>query len=131
MESQVWTDVLAEEDIKLLEDVAVMTNSLLTQVYIFIDLMKQYIELVEQSSIFTPVEEENKNDDMSDVPTQTATEPAPDSMGNRAERRAKKTPFDAVGKPSVQPHIGYLPDYCGCVHNYSYSRRNNYDGKGY
>jgi hypothetical protein len=57
------------------------------------DLLKQYIDLVEQTSIFLPDVVENKNDDMSDAPTQTATEPAP---ANRAERRAKKTPFDVV-----------------------------------
>ena len=90
MESQVWNDVLAEDDIKLLKDVEIMTNNLIGQVYIFIDLLQQYNQLVEQSSIFAPDVEENKNDDMSDVPTQT---PAP---ANRAERRAKKTPFDVV-----------------------------------
>ena len=94
MESRVWIDVLAEEDVKLLDDVAVMTNSLISQVYIFIDLLQQYIQLVEQSSIFTPDGDEDKNDNLSNVPTQTA-EPAP---ANRAERRAKKTPFEAVKK---------------------------------
>lgn len=93
IETQVWTDVLAEDDIKLLQDVLVMSNNLITQVYVFMDLLKQYIDLVEQSSIFAPDAVQDKNDDMSDAPTQTATEPAP---ANRAERRAKKTPFDVV-----------------------------------
>jgi hypothetical protein len=95
MEVQVWTDVLAEEDIKLLNEVAEMNTALISQVYVFMDLLKQYIDLVEQTSIFAPDIVENKNDDMSDGPTQTATEPAP---ANRAERRAKKTPFEAVKK---------------------------------
>jgi hypothetical protein len=90
MEAKTWHDLLPEEDIKLLEDVEVMTNNLIGQVYVFIDLLQQYNQLVEQSSIFATDLEENKNDDMSDGPTQT---PAP---ANRAERRAKKTPFDVA-----------------------------------
>jgi hypothetical protein len=94
MESQVWIDVLAEDDIKLLKDVEIMTNNLIGQVYIFIDLLQQYNQLVEQSSIFATDVEENKNDDMSNGPTQTF--PAPPS--NRAERRdkEKKLPFDKL-----------------------------------
>ena len=94
MESKAWNDLLPEEDIKLLEEVVVMSNNLISQVYIFIDLLQQYIQLVEGSSIFTIDGGEDKNDDMSNVPTQTP-EPAP---ANRAERRAKKTPFDVVNK---------------------------------
>ena len=107
MESQVWTDVLAEDDIKLLKDVEIMTNNLIGQVYIFIDLLQQYNQLVEQSSIFAAVEEENKNDDMSNGPTQTLHDVAIGGMAaerraqEKAERRAqekpkKKTPFDVV-----------------------------------
>jgi hypothetical protein len=99
MESQVWTDVLAEGDINLLKDVEIMTNNLIGQVYIFIDLLQQYNQLVEQSSIFAPAEKENKNDDMSDGPTQT---PAP---ANRAERRAKKTPFDVAKEKGHTPNV--------------------------
>jgi hypothetical protein len=117
MESQVWTDVLAEGDIKLLKDVEIMTNNLIGQVYIFIDLLQQYNQLVEQSSIFAPVEEENKNDDMSDGPTQTVSEPALGS--NRESRRAeekkykknppqgqkprRKTPFEVAGQNLGEP----------------------------
>lgn len=93
MESKLWESKLDEGDIKLLNEVAEMNTALISQVYVFMDLLKQYIELVEQTSIFAPDILENKNDDMSDAPTQTPTEPA-----NRAERRAKKTPFEAVKK---------------------------------
>jgi hypothetical protein len=95
MESKFWESKLDEGDIKLLNEVAEMNTALISQVYVFMDLLKQYIDLVEQTSIFAPDIVENKNDDMSDAPTQTATESA---MGNRAERRAKKTPFEAVKK---------------------------------
>jgi len=113
MESQVWTDVLAEDDIKLLKDVEIMTNNLIGQVYIFIDLLQQYNQLVEQSSIFAAVEEENKNDDMSNGPTQTFPDPAMGS--NRADRRAqekkksplpqgKKLPFDVAKEKGHTPN---------------------------
>ena len=93
MESKTWDELLPEEDIKLLNEVAEMNTALISQVYVFMDLLKQYIDLVEQTSIFAPDTIQNKNDDMSNGPTQTSPEPA-----NRAERRAKKTPFEAVKK---------------------------------
>jgi hypothetical protein len=92
METQVWTDVLAEDDIKLLQDVEVMAGNLVSQVYVFIDLFHQYIDLVQSAAIFSPDFVEPENIDANVYPTQT---PAP---ANRAERRAKKTPFEAVKK---------------------------------
>ncbi len=93
METQVWTDVLAEDDVKLLQDVEVMSGNLISQVYVFIDLFHQYIDLVQSAAIFSPDFVEPESND-ANVSTQTsAPEPA-----NRAERRAKKTPFDVVNK---------------------------------
>lgn len=96
MQSQVWTDVLAEDDVKLLQDVEVMSSNLISQVYIFIDLFHQYIDLVQSAAIFSPEFVEPESNDANIYPTQT-----PPIGGNRAERRAekpkKKTPFDAVG----------------------------------
>jgi hypothetical protein len=94
METRVWTDVLAEDDIKLLQDVEVMAGNLVSQVYVFIDLFHQYIDLVQSAAIFSPDFVEPEPIDANVYPTQTAPEPA-----NRAERRAqdkKKTPFDVV-----------------------------------
>lgn len=94
METKVWEDKLDEEDIKLLQDVEVMAGNLVSQVYIFIDLFHQYIDLVQGAAIFSPDFEEPENIDANVYPTQTSPEPA-----NRAERRAqekKKTPFDVV-----------------------------------
>ena len=54
METRVWTDVLAEEDVKLLEDVNVMADNLISQVYVFIDLFHQYIDLIQSAAMFTP-----------------------------------------------------------------------------
>jgi hypothetical protein len=94
METKAWHDLLPEEDIKFLEEVEAMSTTLISQVYIFIDLLQQYIQLIEQSSIFAPDSDQTKNDDMSNGPTQTF--PAPPS--NRAERRdkEKKLPFDKL-----------------------------------
>jgi hypothetical protein len=94
METKVWEDKLEKEDIKLLEDVRVMSDNLISQVYIFIDLFHQYIDLVQSAAMFTPQYGQPKENDANVYPTQTA---AP----NRAERRAqekprKKTPFDVV-----------------------------------
>lgn len=90
METQVWTDVLAEDDVKLLQDVEVMAGNLISQVYIFIDLFHQYIDLVQSAAVFSPDFVAPSSNDANVSPTQT---PA-----NRAERRAKKTPFDVAGK---------------------------------
>jgi hypothetical protein len=93
METQVWTDVLAEDDVKLLQDVEVMAGNLISQVYVFIDLFHQYIDLVQSAAIFSPDFTAPEPND-ANVSTQTSA-PAP---ANRAERRAKKTPFDVVNK---------------------------------
>lgn len=98
METQVWTDVLAEEDIKLLQDVEVMSGNLISQVYIFIDLFHQYIDLVQSAAIFSPDFVEPSENDANVYPTQTSATAGP-TPANRADRRAqekKKTPFDVV-----------------------------------
>lgn len=86
-----WTNTLTEDDIKLLQDVEVMSGNLISQVYVFIDLFHQYIDLVQSAAIFSPDFVEPESND-ANVSTQTSA-PAP---ANRAERRAKKTPFDVV-----------------------------------
>ena len=92
MQSNVWNDVLAEDDVKLLQDVELMSGNLISQVYIFIDLFHQYIDLVQSAAIFAPDFVAPEENDANVSPTQTfASAPA-----NRAERRAKKTPFDVV-----------------------------------
>jgi hypothetical protein len=117
MQDKTWTDTFAvtfpEEDIKLLKDVEVMTNNLIGQVYIFIDLLQQYNQLVEQSSIFAPAEEENKNDDMSDGPTQTVSQPALGSNreSRRAEEKKKSPPPQGRKMPfQVAKEKGHTPN---------------------
>lgn len=94
METKAWDDKLEEEDIKLLEDVRVMSDNLISQIYIFIDLFHQYIDLVQSAAIFSPDFVEPSENDANVSPTQTD---AP-LVGNRAERRGRKTPFEAVKK---------------------------------
>jgi hypothetical protein len=100
METRVWTDVLAEGDVKLLEDVNVMADNLISQVYIFIDLFHQYIDLIQSAAMFTPQYGQPKVNDANVYPTQTP--PKDSALGDhrsRAERRArekKKTPFDVI-----------------------------------
>ena len=89
-----WNNSLDEDDVKLLQDVEVMSGNLISQVYIFIDLFHQYIDLVQSAAIFSPDFKEPTENDANVYPTQTSA-PAP---ANRAERRAKKTPFEAVKK---------------------------------
>jgi hypothetical protein len=99
METRVWTDVLAEDDIKLLQDVEVMAGNLISQVYVFIDLFHQYIDLVQSAAIFSPDFVEPESNDANVYPTQTSATASPTPAPNRAERRAqdkKKTPFDVV-----------------------------------
>lgn len=106
METRHFEDKLDEEDIKFLQDVEVMAGNLISQVYVFIDLFHQYIDLVQSAAIFSPEFVEPEGDDANVYPTQTSA-PAP---ANRAERRAepkrqsnpkpkmRKTPFDVVNK---------------------------------
>jgi len=101
METKVWEDKLEKEDIKLLEDVRVMSDNLISQVYIFIDLFHQYIDLVQSAAMFTPQYGQPKVNDANVYPTQTSATAGPTLGSNRAERRAqekprKKTPFDVV-----------------------------------
>ena len=94
MQSNVWNDVLAEEDVKLLQDVEVMSGNLISQVYIFIDLFHQYIDLVQSAAIFSPDFVAPEENDANVYPTQTVSAPP----SNRADRRAKekKLPFDKL-----------------------------------
>lgn len=107
METKHFEDKLDEEDIKLLQDVEVMAGNLISQIYVFIDLFHQYIDLVQSAAIFSPEFVEPEGNDANVYPTQTSA-PAP---ANRAERRAaevkpknrpepkiRKTPFDVVNK---------------------------------
>ena len=112
MQDKTWIDTLAvtlpEEDIKLLQDTEIMAGNLISQVYIFIDLFHQYIDLVQSAAIFSPDFVEPTENDAKVYPTQTS---APEQAigGNRAERRSaekqkygkpkiRKTPFEAVKK---------------------------------
>jgi hypothetical protein len=94
MQDKTWTDTLAEDDVKLFQDVEVMAGNLISQVYVFIDLFHQYIDLVQSAAIFSPDFVEPEENDANVYPTQTS-DAAP---ANRAERRARKTPFEAVKK---------------------------------
>jgi len=90
LQDKTWTDTLSEDDVKLLTDVALMAGNLISQVYIFIDLFHQYIDLVQSAAIFAPDFVAPEGNDANVSPTQTF------APANRAERRAKKTPFDIV-----------------------------------
>lgn len=118
METQVWTDVLAEEDVKLLQDVEVMSGNLISQVYIFIDLFHQYIDLVQSAAIFSPDFVEPAENDANVYPTQTSRHSEsvhdPAMSSNRADRRAKekkkspppqgrKLPFHVTGQNLGEP----------------------------
>jgi hypothetical protein len=99
MKDKTWTDKLSDEDVIFLGDVEVMSANLISQVYIFIDLFHQYVDLIQSAAIFSPDFTEPKENDANVYPTQTFHDPA--MGGNRAERRAqekpkKKTPFDVV-----------------------------------
>ena len=110
MQDEIWTNRLSDDDVKLLQDVEVMSGNLISQVYIFIDLFHQYIDLVQSAAIFSPDFKAPEDNDANVYPTQTSGR-APESahdpamVGNRAERRAqekKKTPFDVVqGRKNV------------------------------
>lgn len=119
MQTQVWTDVLAEEDVKLLQDVEVMAGNLVSQVYIFIDLFHQYVDLIQSAAIFSPQFPEQKENDANVYPTQTSGR-APESAhdpamsSNRADRRAqekkkspppqgRKLPFNVMGQNLGEP----------------------------
>lgn len=120
LETKLWNDKLDEGDIKLLEDVQVMSDNLISQVYIFIDLFHQYIDLIQSSAIFSPDFKEPEDNDAKFYPTQTNASPhlnteAPSidpaaTVGNRDARRAaekvnkkKKLPFDVTGQNFGEP----------------------------
>jgi len=94
LKDETWKNRVSDDDVKLLEDVEVMSANLISQVYVFIDLFHQYIDLVQSAAIFSPDFVEPEGNDANVYPTQTSA-PAP---ANRAERRARKTPFEAVKK---------------------------------
>lgn len=81
MKDKSWTDTLAPSDVKLLEEVDIMAGNLINQIYIFIDLFHQYIDLVQGAAVFSDGYAAPESQD-ANVSTQTS--------GNRAERRAKK-----------------------------------------
>lgn len=99
LEKNIWNEKLEQEDVKLLEDVNVMADNLISQVYIFIDLFHQYIDLIQSAAMFTPQYGQPKVNDANVYPTQTSATASPTHDENRADRRAKekkKTPFDVV-----------------------------------
>jgi hypothetical protein len=61
-------------------------------------LFHQYIDLVQSAAIFSPDFVQPESNDANVSPTQTA---AP----NRAERRAKKTPFDVAKEKGHTPNV--------------------------
>lgn len=101
LKDETWKNRVSDDDVKLLEDVEVMSANLISQVYIFIDLFHQYIDLVQSAAIFSPEFVEPEGNDANVYPTQTPPAPAPT---NRAERRAqekpkgRQTPFEAIKK---------------------------------
>jgi len=111
MQDKTWTDALAEDDVKLLQDVEVMSGNLISQVYIFIDLFHQYIDLVQSAAIFSPDFVEPSENDANVYPTQTSAT----AGSNRADRRAqekkksplpqgKKLPFDVAKEKGHTPN---------------------------
>lgn len=94
IQDKTWTDTLSEDDVKFLQDVEVMSGNLISQVYVFIDLFHQYIDLVQSAAIFSPDFVEPESNDANVYPTQTVSAPP----SNRADRRAKekKLPFDKL-----------------------------------
>jgi len=106
LKDETWKNRVSDDDVKLLEDVEVMSANLISQVYVFIDLFHQYIDLVQSAAIFSPEFVEPEGNDANVYPTQTIA-PAP---ANRSERRAeakrqsnpkpkmRKTPFEVVNK---------------------------------
>jgi hypothetical protein len=96
MEEKTWIDILHEDDIKLLEDVETMSNNLLSQVSIFIDLYHQYIDLVQSAALFSPDFAEPNDDDAKVYPTQTFDQTASTNREARRAAEKKKTPFDVV-----------------------------------
>lgn len=92
LKDETWRNRVSDDDVKLLEDVEVMAGNLISQVYIFIDLFHQYIDLIQSAAIFSPEFVEPESNDANVYPTQTVSAPP----SNRAERRAKekKLPFD-------------------------------------
>lgn len=96
LETNVWNEKLDKEDIKLLEDVRVMSDNLISQTYIFIDLFHQYIDLVQSSAIFSPDFVEPEPIDAKVYPTQTIDQSASTNREARRAAEKKKTPFDVV-----------------------------------
>jgi len=96
MRDKTWTDKLSDEDVTFLADVEVMSGNLISQVYIFIDLFHQYIDLVQSAAIFSPDFVQPDSNDAEVSPTQTSPDVVAGSTANRADRRAKKTPFQVA-----------------------------------
>lgn len=101
MEEKTWIDILHEDDIKLLEDVETMSNNLLSQVSIFIDLFHQYIDLVQSAALFSPDFVEPSDDNAKVYPTQTFDQSASTNREARRAAEKKKTPFDKIAEKNV------------------------------
>jgi hypothetical protein len=96
VQDKTWIDAHTEADVKLLTDARDVTLNLLSQVSIFIDLFHQYIDLVQSAAIFSPDFVQPDSNDANVSPTQTFPDVAAGSTANRADRRAKKTPFQVA-----------------------------------
>ena len=96
LEKNIWNEKLEQEDVKLLEDVKVMADNLISQVYVFIDLFHQYIDLIQSAAMFTPQYGQPKINGANVYPTQTSATASPTHDENRAARRAKKAPLNVV-----------------------------------
>jgi hypothetical protein len=90
LENKTWTDEQKPDLILALTRCETMISDVTSNLFLFINYFEQYTNAIYQSPLFG-VPDENKNGNMSDVPTQTS------APANRAERRSKKkTPLEVV-----------------------------------
>lgn len=96
---QTWVDAQDTEFLNDLKQVKNVVENLMVQISIFIDYFDQYVSAVHQASIFTsgPTAEDPENGKVSTSPTQTIS-----AAGNRAERRARKTPMEVIAEKKSQ-----------------------------
>jgi hypothetical protein len=73
-----------------------MSGNLISQVYVFIDLFHQYIDLVQSAAIFSPDFVQPEQNDANVSPTQTSAPAGSNRADRRAQEKKKKTPFDVV-----------------------------------
>ena len=93
LSDKTWTDAQDAEFIKNLSQIKNVVENLMVQISVFIDYFDQYVQAVHQASIFTsgPTTSDSENGEVSINPTQTIS-----AAGNRAERRARKTPMEVM-----------------------------------